>query len=414
MTDEPARPSAASAHPARPLATVLLFAALIVCISMGIRHTMGLFLAPMTQEHQWSREVFSLAIAVQNLAWGVCQPFAGLLADRFGARRVLWTGAALYALGLAGMAWSATGTGLAASAGLLIGMAQSGTTYSVVFAAMGRLVPQARLSWAMGLVGAAGSFGQFLMVPVAAGLIEGMGWFGTLVVFALAALLMVPLGASLTRGLTPAAAHAGQSAKAALHEATGDRSFQLLALGFFVCGFQVVFIGVHLPAYLLDKGLSANVGMTALALIGLFNIVGTYGYGHLGSRFPKRMLLASIYFLRSIGVTVFLLAPLTPLTVYLFAAFIGLLWLSTVPLTNAIVGHIFGMRYFGMLSGFVFFSHQVGSFLGVWLGGKLFDATGSYDLVWGIVIALGVIAAIAHLPIDERSMAQRGAHQPAR
>ncbi|TAH53100.1 MAG: MFS transporter [Betaproteobacteria bacterium] len=409
MHNDSARPPAAGPGAARPLANVLLFAALIVCISMGIRHTMGLFLAPMTQEHQWSREIFSLAIAVQNLAWGVCQPFAGLLADRFGARRVLWGGAALYALGLAGMAWSSTGSGLSATAGLLIGMAQSGTTYSVVFAAMGRIVPQARLSWAMGLVGAAGSFGQFLMVPVAAGLIDGLGWFGTLLVFAVSATLLVPLGSALTRGLTPAAAHAGQSAKAALREATGDRSFQLLALGFFVCGFQVVFIGVHLPAYLLDKGMSANVGMTALALIGLFNIAGTYGYGHLGNRFPKRRLLASIYFLRSIGVTIFLLAPLTPLTVYLFAACMGLLWLSTVPLTNAIVGHIFGMRYFGMLSGFVFFSHQVGSFLGVWLGGKLFDATGSYDLVWGIVIALGIIAALAHLPIDERSLESRAA-----
>ncbi|ATE60659.1 MFS transporter [Thauera sinica] len=393
----------------RPLATVLLFAALIVCISMGIRHTMGLFLAPMTQEQQWSREVFSLAIAVQNLAWGAFQPFAGLLADRFGARRVLWAGAVLYALGLAGMAWSATGTGLAASAGVLIGLAQSGTTYSVVFAAMGRIVPQARLSWAMGLVGAAGSFGQFLMVPMAAGLIDGLGWFGTLLVFAVTATLMVPLGAALTRGLTPAAAHAGQSAQAAMRQAAGERSFQLLALGFFVCGFQVVFIGVHLPAYLLDKGLSANVGMTALALIGLFNIAGTYGYGHLGNRYPKRMLLASIYFLRSIVVSVFLLVPLTPLAVYLFAAVMGLLWLSTVPLTNAIVGQVFGMRYFGMLSGVIFFSHQVGSFLGVWLGGRLFDATGSYDLVWGIVIALGVVAALAHLPIDERSLASRAA-----
>lgn len=396
-----------NAQAARPLTTVLLFASLIVCISMGIRHTMGLFLTPMTQAQQWSREVFSLAIAVQNLAWGACQPFAGLLADRFGARRVLWTGAALYALGLAGMAWSSTGTGLSASAGLLIGMAQSGTTYSVVFAAMGRIVPPARLSWAMGVAGAAGSFGQFLMVPVAAGLIDGMGWFGTLLVFAAAAMLLVPLGAALTRGLTPAAAHAGQSAKAALSEAMGERSFQLLALGFFVCGFQVVFIGVHLPAYLLDRGLSANVGMTALALIGLFNIAGTYGYGHLGNRYPKRLLLASIYLMRSVAVTVLLLVPLTPLSVYAFACVIGLLWLPTVPLTNAIVGHVFGMRYFGMLSGFVFFSHQVGSFLGVWLGGKLFDATGSYDLVWGIVIALGVIAALAHLPIDERTLAAR-------
>jgi MFS family permease len=319
----------------------------------------------------------------------------------------MWVGAALYASGLVGMAWASTGTGLTASAGLLIGMAQSGTTYSVVFAAMGRIVPQARLSWAMGLVGAAGSFGQFLMVPVAAALIDGLGWFGTLLVFAAGAMLLVPLGAMLTRDLTPAAAHAGQSATAALREATGERSFLLLALGFFVCGFQVVFIGVHLPAYLLDKGLSANVGMTALALIGLFNIAGTYGYGHFGNRYPKRLLLASIYFLRSIAVGLFLLAPLTSLSVYVFAAVIGVLWLSTVPLTNAIVGQVFGMRYFGMLSGFVFLSHQVGSFLGVWLGGKLFDATGSYDLVWGIVIALGIIAALAHLPIDERSLASR-------
>lgn len=404
MTDTPLPPA-----PARALGTVLLFAALIVCISMGIRHTFGLFLAPMTQDQHWSRELFSLAIAVQNLAWGVLQPFAGLLADRYGARRVLWMGAALYALGLAGMAWSSTGTGLTASAGLMIGMAQSGTTYSVVFSAMGRLVPQARLSWAMGLVGAAGSFGQFLMVPVSSNLIEGMGWFGTLLAFSALALLIVPLGASLTRGLGPAAARAGQSAGAALQEAAGERSFLLLALGFFVCGFQVVFIGVHLPAYLLDQGMSANTGMTALALIGLFNIFGTYGYGHLGNRYPKRLLLASIYLLRSIGIGLFLLAPTTPLSVYLFAAFIGLLWLSTVPLTNAIVGQVFGMRFFGMLSGFVFFSHQVGSFLGVWLGGKLYDATGSYDVVWSIVIALGVVAALAHLPIDERSLASRRA-----
>lgn len=403
MTEPPA-----TTNP-RALGAVLLFAALIVCISMGIRHTFGLFLAPMTQDQQWSRELFSLAIAVQNLSWGALQPFAGLLADRYGARRVLWMGAALYALGLAGMAWSSTGTGLTASAGLLIGMAQSGTTYSVVFSAMGRLVPQARLSWAMGLVGAAGSFGQFLMVPVSSNLIEGMGWFGTLLAFSALALLIVPLGAILTRGLVPAAARAGQSAGAALQEAAGERSFVLLALGFFVCGFQVVFIGVHLPAYLLDQGMSANTGMTALALIGLFNIVGTYGYGHLGNRYPKRMLLASIYLLRSMGVGLFLLLPTTPLSVYLFAAFIGLLWLSTVPLTNAIVGQVFGMRFFGMLSGFVFFSHQVGSFLGVWLGGKLFDATGSYDVVWGIVIALGLLAALVHLPIDERSLASRRA-----
>lgn len=397
----------------RPLLTILLFASLIVCISMGIRHTFGLFLTPMTQDNQWSREVFSFAIAVQNLVWGASQPFAGLIADRYGARRVIWAAAALYALGLAGMAWSASGTGLTASAGLMIGMAQSGVTYSVVFSAMGRLVPPARISWAMGLVAAAGSFGQFLMVPVGANLIGGLGWFGTLMVFAAAALLLVPLGSALTRGLAPAAAQAGQTAKAALHEAIGERSFQLLAAGFFVCGFQVVFIGIHLPAYLLDKGLSANVGMTALALIGLFNIVGTYVVGHLGNTYPRRYLLAFIYFARSITIVLYLWLPLTSLSTYIFAAVIGLLWLSTVPPTNAIVAQVFGVRFFGMLSGFVFFSHQVGSFLGVWLGGKLFDATGSYDMVWSICIALGVIAALANLPIEERSLESRRAANEA-
>ncbi len=391
----------------RPLLTVLLFASLIVCISMGIRHTFGLFLAPMTQDHGWSREVFALAIALQNLAWGASQPFFGLIADRYGARRVLWAGAALYALGLAGMAWAASGTGLAASAGLLIGLAQSGTTYSVVFSAMSRLLPPARISWAMGIVAAAGSFGQFLMVPVGAGMIGGIGWFGTLLGFAALALAMVPLGGALTRGLRPGAAHAGQSAMAALREALGERSFLLLATGYFVCGFQVVFLGVHLPSYLLDKGFSANLGMTSLALIGLFNIAGTFLVGHCGTIYPKRFLLAFIYAMRSVVIVAFLLAPLTPLSVYLFSAAIGMLWLSTVPPTNAIVAQVFGVRYFGMLSGFVFLSHQVGSFLGAWLGGKLFDATGSYDLVWGICIALGIIAALANLPIDERSLEAR-------
>jgi MFS family permease len=375
---------------------------------MGIRHTFGLFLAPMSGAHGWSREVFSLAIAVQNLLWGASQPFAGLLADRFGARRVLWGGSLLYLLGLVGMAYSASGAGLAASAGLLIGLAQSGTTYSVVFSAMGRLIAPNRRSWAMGIVAAAGSFGQFLMVPVASGLIGGLGWFVTLLIFAASAFVMVPLGSALTRGLPGGAAGAsGQTARQALHEALGERGFLFLMLGYFVCGFQVVFIGVHLPTYLLDKGLSAGVGTTALALIGLFNVFGTYTVGHLGNRWPKRYLLATIYFSRSIAIGLFLLAPLTPLSVYVFAAVIGFLWLSTVPLTNAIVAQVFGVRFLGMLSGFVFFAHQIGSFLGVWLGGKLFDATGAYDTVWGICIVLGVLAALINLPIDERSLESR-------
>ena len=396
-----------STPPPRSLATVLTYAALIVCVATGIRHTFGLFLTPMSMEHQWSREVFSFALALQNLMWGASQPFAGWLADRFGARRVLWSASVLYALGLLGMAWAATGSGLAATAGLMIGAAQSGCTYSVVFAAMGRLVPDARRGWAMGVVAAAGSFGQFLMIPVASGLIGGLGWFGTLLVFAGGALLIIPLGGALTRGLAAGAAGIGQTAREALGEAMSEKSFVLLLGGYFVCGFQVVFIGVHFPSYLIDKGMDAATGMTALALIGLFNVFGSYSAGHLGGRWPKRHVLAAIYASRSLVIGLFLWAPLTAASVYLFSAAMGLLWLSTVPLTNAIVAQVFGVRFLGMLSGLVFFSHQVGSFLGVWLGGKLFDLTGKYDAVWGICILLGILSALIHLPIDERSLEAR-------
>lgn len=393
----------------RALFVVLAYASLIVCVAMGIRHTFGLFMTPMGMAHGWNREVFSFAMALQNLMWGAAQPFAGWLADRYGARRVLWGASLLYVGGLLGMAYAATGTGLAASAGVMIGIAQSGTTYSVVFAALGKLVPDARRAWAMGLVAAAGSFGQFLMIPVASGLIGGLGWFGTLLVFAAGAFLIVPLGGALTKGLAPNAAGAGQTARQALKEAMGERSYVLLVAGYFVCGFQVVFIGVHFPTYLIDKGMGPEIGMTALALIGLFNVFGSYYAGHLGARLPKRMVLAGIYFTRSIAISLFLWAPLTPLSVYLFSAVIGVLWLSTVPLTNALVAQIFGVRFLGMLTGLVFFSHQVGSFLGVWLGGKLFDTTGAYDTVWGICILLGVLSALVHLPIDERSLDARRA-----
>lgn len=393
----------------RPIPLVLTYAALIVCIAMGIRHTFGLFLTPMSMEYQWGREVFSFAIALQNVMWGAAQPFAGWLADRYGARRVLWGASVAYALGLLGMAYASTGTGLAASAGIMIGLAQSGSTFTVVFAALGKLVPEAKRAWAMGIVAAAGSFGQFLMIPAASSLIGGMGWLTTLLIFAGGALLIMPLGTALTQGLAQSRVGAGQTAVEALREATRDRSFLLLTAGYLVCGFQVVFIGVHFPTYLLDKGMSGEIGVTALALIGLFNVFGTYGVGHLAGRYPRRYLLAGIYFSRSAVISAFLLLPLSPLTVYLFAALMGLLWLSTVPPTNAIVSQIFGLRFFGMLSGLVFFSHQIGSFLGVWLGGRLFDANGNYDVVWGICIALGIVAALLNLPVDERSLELRAA-----
>jgi predicted MFS family arabinose efflux permease len=400
-----------TSSPQRSVAAVLAFAALIVCVAMGIRHTFGLFLTPMSMEHQWNREVFSFALALQNLMWGATQPFAGFLADRLrrapravGRQRHVCIGPCL--------AWPtpAPARGLAASAGLLIGAAQSGCTYSVVFAALGALVPESRRAWSMGVVAAAGSFGQFLMIPVASQLIGGMGWFGTLLIFSAAALLIMPLGSALTRGLAAMAATRGQTGGEALREAMREKGYLLLNVGYFVCGFQVVFIGVHFPTYLLDKGLGPEVGMTSLALIGLFNVFGSYSAGQLGNRYPKRHLLAAIYFARSVAISLFLWLPLTPLTAYVFAATMGLLWLSTVPLTNAIVAQVFGVRFLGMLSGLVFFSHQVGSFLGVWLGGKLFDATGSYNTIWGICILLGLVAALCHFPIDERKL---DARQPA-
>jgi len=398
-----------------PLAQVLICGALIVTLSMGVRHGFGLWLQPITQTQGWTRETFALAMAIQNLIWGLAGIFAGMLADRYGALRVLIGGAVLYAAGLAGMAHTATPLLFALSCGVLIGMAQAGTTYAVVYGVIGRNVSLERRSWAMGVAAAAGSFGQFLMVPVEGWLIASLGWQQALVALSLAALLIIPLAWGLHEphfagGGAPARE---QTIAQAVREAFAYRSFQLLMAGYFVCGFQVVFIGVHMPSYLKDHGLSPQVASFALALIGLFNVFGTYAAGALGQRWAKRKILAFIYLARSVAITLFLLAPLTPASVYVFAAVMGLLWLSTVPPTNAIVAQIFGVAHLSMLGGFVFFSHQVGSFLGVWLGGYLYDRTGSYDIVWLIAIALGVAAALVNLPVRESAIRRRAAEAHA-
>ena len=397
--------------PARPLSLlqVLLCGAAIVTLSMGIRHGFGLWLQPVTAERGWSRETFAFALAVQNLAWGLAGPVAGAIADRWGALRVLVIGSVLYAAGLVTMGLATSGAGFLGGTGMLIGMAQAGTTYAVIYGIIGRNVAPERRSWAMGITAAAGSFGQFLMVPVEGGLIGGLGWQQALFVLGGAALLIVPLAFGLREPKRVAPTTAQQSIGAALREAAGDRSFKLLTAGYFVCGFQLAFIGIHMPSYLKDHGLTPGVATTALALIGLFNIFGTYGAGLLGGRLPKRYLLSTIYLLRSLAIIGFVLAPLTPWSVYAFAAAMGLLWLSTVPLTSGIVAEIFGVRYLSMLGGFVFLSHQVGSFLGVWLGGRLYDATGSYDVVWWIAVALGVFAALVNLPIRERAILRAAA-----
>ncbi|GAB3191475.1 MFS transporter [Hydrogenophaga aquatica] len=389
---------------------VLACGAAIVTLSMGIRHGFGLWLQPITQAQGWTRETFAFAMAIQNLSWGLFGIFAGMLADRFGGYRVLLGGALLYAAGLAGMALSTSSLLFALTAGVLIGAAQAGTTYAIIYGVIGRQIPAEKRSWAMGMAAAAGSFGQFLMVPVEGFLIANFGWQEALLILGGTALLIAPLGWGLREpgfGGAAGAAHREQTIGQALREAFGYRSFQLLMAGYFVCGFQVVFIGVHMPSYLKDNGLSPQVASYALAIIGLFNVFGTYAAGVLGQRLAKRRILSFIYLMRSVAITLFLLAPLTPWSVYIFAAAMGLLWLSTVPPTNAIVAQIFGVAHLSMLGGFVFFSHQVGSFMGVWLGGLLYDRTGSYDIVWYISIALGVFAAVVNWPVRETPI-QRG------
>lgn len=397
----------APAAPQLSLRQVLICSALILTLSMGIRHGFGLWLQPITVERGWSRETFAFALAIQNIAWGLAGPIAGMIADRYGAYRVLVVGGLLYSVGLVLMALSTSGMAFTGSAGLLIGMAQAGTTYAVVYGVIGRNVAPERRSWAMGVAAAAGSFGQFMMVPVESGLIGSIGWQMALFALGAAALAIIPLSLGLREPASATAPQAGQqSIGAALKEAFGYGSFNWLMAGYFVCGFQVVFIGVHLPSYLKDQGLSPEVAATALALIGLFNVFGTYGSGVLGQKLPRKWILSSIYGLRSVAIVLFLWAPLTPTSVYLFSSVMGLLWLSTVPPTNAVIAQIFGVRYLSMLGGFVFLSHQVGSFLGVWMGGLLYDATGSYDVVWWIAVALGVFAALANMPVRDAPIAR--------
>ena len=389
-----------------PIWQVLLCGAAILTLAMGVRHGFGLWLQPITQAQNWTRENFALAIAIQNLTWGFAGIFSGMLADRFGAFRVIVTCTVLYALGLVGMAYSSTPAVFTATAGVLIGVAQAGTTYAVIYGVIGRNVSAEKRSWAMGVAAAAGSFGQFLMVPIEGYLISSLGWQEALVWLGLLALICIPLAFGLREPgfIGGTAPKRDQSILHALQEAFKYPSFQLLMAGYFVCGFQVVFIGVHMPSYLKDKGLSPEVASMALALIGLFNVFGTYAAGVLGQRLAKRKILSFIYLMRSVCIVLFLVAPLTPMSVYIFASAMGLLWLSTVPPTNAIVAQIFGVAHLSMLGGFVFFSHQIGSFMGVWLGGFLYDKTGSYDIVWYISIALGVFAGLVNLPVRETAI----------
>jgi predicted MFS family arabinose efflux permease len=327
-----------------------------------------------------------------------------MIADKYGTGRVVIAGIILYALGLVAMANATTPMMLVLTGGVLIGTGLSGVTFSVVSGVLGRSFPPEKRSMVLGISAAAGSFGQFAMLPLTQWLLSHVGWYNALLTLAAVGLLMVPFAATLVEKRATQAPAFAQSAREAISEALGHKGYVLLTIGFFVCGFQVVFIGLHLPAYLADRGMPAHVAVTALALIGLFNIIGTYSTGWLGSRVPKKYILSAIYFARSVVIALFIWLPLSPFTVYAFAVALGLLWLSTVPPTNSLVAQVFGVRYLSMLSGFTFFSHQIGSFLGAWLGGKLYDQTGSYDIVWWLSIALGIVAGLLNLPIDEREI----------
>ena len=383
---------------------VLIAGGVIVTVAMGIRHGFGLFLQPISHDMGWGRETFALAIAVQNLVWGATQPFTGMLADKYGSARVVLGGAALFILGLVTMAFAHTPWLFVLTSGVLIGMGLSGITFSVVSGVLGRRFPKEKRSMALGISAAAGSFGQFAMLPIAQWLLSHVGWFGALLAMAGIALLIVPMAAALVERRNSQQHAFVQSARQAMGEALGHRGYILLTTGFFVCGFQVVFLAVHLPAYLADKGMSAGVAVTALALIGLFNIVGSYLTGWLSGKMPKKYILSGIYFARAVVFGGFFWMPVTVTSVYIFAIALGFLWLSTVPVTNGVVAQIFGVRYLAMLSGFTFFSHQIGSFLGAWLGGKFYDMTGSYDVMWYLSIALAVLAGLINLPIDEREI----------
>ena len=392
----------------KPLIYMLIGSAIILALSLGVRHGFGLYLVPMSDEFGWGHNVFSLAIAMQNLIWGAAQPFTGALADKYGSKIVVAVGGVLYTIGLLLMAVSSTGWLLNLSVGLILGLALSATSFSVLLSAVGRAAPPEKRSLAMGIASAAGSFGQFIMLPSTLLLLQNFGWSAALVVSALLIAMIVPLAWMLKAPAfvvpNTSTNQVQLSFKDILVIAKNHKPFWFLSLGFLVCGFQVVFIGIHLPGYLIDHGFNATTGTVFLALVGLFNIVGTYTAGWLGGKYSKPKLLMGLYGLRGIAIIVFLMLPLSTFTIYSFGVEMGLLWLSTVPLTNGIVANMFGIKYLSMLSGIVFFTHQVGSFFGGWLGGVNHDVTGNYDLIWLFSIILSVFGVLVHFFVDEKAV----------
>ena len=395
--------TATATRPALPVPLVILAGCIIAAIGFGTRGSFGLFTLPVTEDLGLTREQWGMAMAVQNLAWGIAQPFAGGMADKYGSGRVLAFGGLIYALGVLGMAFSPDTLTMTVTAGVVTGVGIAIASFGVVMAAFGRVVPEEKRSMVFGIATAASSAGQFIFAPLGQGFISAFGWQMALVWIGAILLLIIPLSALLRGRAASVPGQADLRFMEALSRAWGYGSYRLLVIGFFVCGFHLAFINVHMPAYLVQCGLTPEVGSWTIAVIGLFNIVGSLMSGWLGSRLPKQMLLASIYVLRAIAIAAFLLFPVSEWTAYAFAASMGLLWLSTVPLTAGLVTVFFGPRYMGMLYGIAFLSHQIGSFVGVWLGGYVYDLTGAYDLVWYLGIALGLASAAVHIPINERS-----------
>lgn len=387
-------------------AVIIVAGCLVAMVNFGVRSAFGLFTTPISEIHAWPRETYSIAMALQNLLWGVATPFAGALADRYGSARVLMGGALFYCAGTIIMANAATPAMLYLGGGVLVGIGIAASSFGIVMAALGRLVPPEKRSWAFGIATAAGSMGQFVFATSGGALIAAFGWYQALIILALCSLLIIvfalPLMAQNTSKSVLPLGETEMSLREAIKAAFRHRSYMLLTAGFFVCGFQLAFVTVHLPPYLAEHGISASFAGIAMGAIGLFNVVGSYYSGVIGGKYPKRIPLSIIYVLRSIAVVAFITMPITNVTTLVFTASLGLLWLSTVPLTMGLVTVMFGTRYMATLYGFVFLSHQVGSFFGVWLGGRLYDQFGSYDPVWWMGAALGIFAALVHLPIREQ------------
>lgn len=398
-------------------AVIIIAGCFVAMVNFGVRSAFGLFTTPISEMHAWPREVYSIAMALQNLIWGIATPFAGALADRYGSARVLMGGALFYFIGTIIMAGAATPAVLYLGGGLFVGIGIAASSFGIVMAAFGRLVPPEKRSWAFGIATAAGSMGQFVFATSGGALISAFGWYEALIILAFCSLLIIvfalPLMAQNTSKSAVPLGETEMTMREAIKAAFRHRSYKLLTAGFFVCGFQLAFVTVHLPPYLAEHGVSASFAGIAMGAIGLFNVVGSYYSGVIGGKYAKRIPLSIIYVLRSIAVVVFITMPITNVTTLIFTASLGLLWLSTVPLTMGLVTVMFGTRYMATLYGFVFLSHQVGSFFGVWLGGRLYDQLGSYDPVWWMGAALGIFAALVHLPIREQRSDKFVQPQPA-